>query len=54
MRTIHFWKAKDGWHWHAKAKGRIVETGAEAYSSRRAVIRAIQSKLRASYVVVSI
>lgn len=49
MRTITYRKAKDGWRWRAMACGRIVEESGEAYSSKRAVLRAIAAKLRASY-----
>lgn len=50
MRTIHIFQGKDGqWYWHAKAKGRIVETGAEGYSSHSHCKRAVAAKLKATY-----
>ena len=52
MRTIHYYEAKDGWRWRAMRAGRIVEESGEAYSSKRAVKRAIAAKLKATYRVV--
>lgn len=50
MRTIIVFQGANGdWYWHAKRKGRIVETGAEGYASRRNCLRAVAAKLRARY-----
>lgn len=52
MRTIKAYMGKNGrWYWRATAKGRIVEDGSQGYASKRNVMRAIQAKLRATYVV---
>lgn len=49
-RTIEIVKTKGGrWHWRAKCAGRIVETGAYPYASRRNARRAVDAKLRARY-----
>lgn len=42
---LQAYKAKDGWRWRAKSRGKIIAEGGEAYERRQTMVKTLKNFL---------